>query len=158
MNDVHFEIVRLLLTDARMPFSTIAKKLKVSTDTISRTYKNLINDGIIQRSSITVDLKKFGYNVGVLILLNIDSGFDSNDIFEELTKIQNLFVIAKTVGDSDFTLHAFARDFKDFKECLNKIGEIKGIKEIEYLIFPRTDLNMPYKRYYNRALLGIFEK
>ncbi len=52
--------LKYLETDARMPFSTIGKKLKKSQQQISYTVSSMINKGILQKFYTLIDYAKLG--------------------------------------------------------------------------------------------------
>jgi DNA-binding Lrp family transcriptional regulator len=47
MDQLDIEIIEILQRDARIPFSKMAKNLKVGIDTILRRYNKLLKTGII---------------------------------------------------------------------------------------------------------------
>lgn len=158
MSDIDFELIQCLLKDARMPFSSIAKKIGVSTDTVIRRYRKLEKEGVIQRSSIIVDVKKCGYKIWSDIYIEIMPGTNPDEVFERLIKIRNLFTVAKTVGNKDIVIFAPVLDVNDLAATIQEIGNIKEIKTIDVCVRPIMFSEVPVRRYYQTALLGTLEK
>jgi len=55
-------ILNILRSNARTPFLSIAKKLKVSESTVRNRVSNLENQGIIKKYSTIVEPSKIGYD------------------------------------------------------------------------------------------------
>ena len=74
------EIARMLSQNARVPFSTVAKKFKISTSQAIKKYRKLEENSLFLKSSITVDPKKLEYQANAMIYKKTALGKKVEDI------------------------------------------------------------------------------
>jgi Lrp/AsnC family transcriptional regulator for asnA, asnC and gidA len=154
MNRVDMKIVGLLMQDAQMPFSEIAKSIDVGVDTVIRRYANLKKEGVIHSASVIVDLKKCGYEGHAFILVNTLAGAESKKIFEEFIKITNVLTVVHTIGDYDLLLHCIYADTDDLADLERNITKVEGIQYLSILCISATDFiqTFPAIDYYSKAV------
>ena len=61
MDEIDLGILEELKEDARTSFREIAKRLKVSPDTVGNRYERLHDEGVIIGSTVVIDPSKIGY-------------------------------------------------------------------------------------------------
>ncbi|MFZ7138783.1 MAG: Lrp/AsnC family transcriptional regulator [archaeon] len=130
MDKLDFEIIKKLMDDSRTPFSKISSELGVSTDTVIRRYNNLKEMGTI-KPIIDIDIFKLGYGVRVWYMISLMHQIDVSTTVEEITKIQDIIRVVKSVGDYDLLVIAVIRDFKHMFEIGRELKKIKGVLKIE---------------------------
>src|SRR4030042_2964757 len=135
MNDVDREIIDLLRRDAKTPFSKIAKTLNLGTDTVMRRFKKLLKQGIISNPTIFLDSYLCGFEGLVDFLIKIKSGADAEGIRVQLTKLENVILTARTMGDHDLYCSVFFRNFGKMIELSEKIKKIEDIISVEPIIY-----------------------
>jgi DNA-binding Lrp family transcriptional regulator len=124
MKNLEDEILHELIVNPQIPFSSIAKKLKISQNTVKKKYEKMVKEKIILRSTITVDLLKVGYQGRARFTIRTEQ---KKETIEALKKIPNIFLIAETLGDYDLVVIAA---IKDYKNIINISNEIKSIPTI----------------------------
>ncbi len=142
MDKLDFEIIKKLIDDSRIPFSTISSELGVSTDTIIRRYNKLKETGAI-KPTINVDIFKLGYGVRVWYMISLMRQTDSTETVNEITKIQDTIRVVKAVGDYDLLVIAAVKDFRHMFDIGRELKKIKGVLKIEarqYL--PSNDIQL----------------
>ncbi|UCD13280.1 MAG: AsnC family transcriptional regulator [Thermoplasmatales archaeon] len=120
IDNVDYQILCLLARNSRIPSIEIAKKINMTSTTIINRITKLINMGIIQRYSISVDTNKLGFkpfNVN-LSLRNYDK---KNHIISYLSSIPFIWEIHKAVGGYDLELSIFTLNFEHFHELMEDI-------------------------------------
>ncbi|WP_323192490.1 AsnC family transcriptional regulator [Halostella sp. PRR32] len=70
LDETDLGILRLLVADARRPYSDIAKQVDVSPPTVSDRVERLEELGVIERFTLDIDQSKL--NDGVSVLIDID--------------------------------------------------------------------------------------
>lgn len=93
LDDIDREILRLLATDARQPYSAIADAVERSPPTVSERIDRLQELGIVRR--FTVDIDRSLLDTGTPILLDIDV---------EPTAVER---VREALADSDRVEHVF---------------------------------------------------
>ena len=63
IDDTDVAILRALQLDARTRYTEIAKQCGVSVDTIIKRYKKLKRRGLVKRTTVLLDPRKFGKEV-----------------------------------------------------------------------------------------------
>jgi DNA-binding Lrp family transcriptional regulator len=120
IDDTDYKILCLLAKNSRMPSIEIAKKINLTSTTIINRINRLINMGIIQRYSITINSNKLGFkpfNVN-LSLRNYDK---KNVIINHLSNIPFIWEIHKAVGGYDLELSVFTLNFEHFHKLMEDI-------------------------------------
>jgi Lrp/AsnC family transcriptional regulator for asnA, asnC and gidA len=131
IDDVDMQILQKLTFDGRMAFTEIGKEIGVSTNTVLKRYRKLVENGSI-KVSIQIDPKKIGYtsimDFNIAFTTHVGS---SDDIVESFAKIPDIIIITKTSGDYDLQLTAMVRDMDGSFLIQDQIARINGVKQIE---------------------------
>ncbi len=140
-----------MLKNAQQPFSNIAESLGIGTDTVIRRYNALKKEGIIQRASIIVDLKKCGFKQSVLFFIKLCPDANAKEFFEKISHFQNIIVATHTMGDSDLLVQAICSDIEDFNSTVSSIQNLTEIEYFDICIAPMQIRNFPSYAYYSKA-------
>jgi Lrp/AsnC family transcriptional regulator for asnA, asnC and gidA len=127
-------IINLMIADARIPFSNVAKKLNVTTDTISRRYKKLVKNGIIEKTSITIDLPRCGMEYMIYFFIKTLSEASIPKMFQVLANTENVTIVSKLMGEYSFFVQGVLIDLEQQDKFVRTVSEIPGVKEIEFYI------------------------
>jgi Lrp/AsnC family transcriptional regulator for asnA, asnC and gidA len=129
------QILRLLQEDARRPFLDVARKIKVSGGTIHQRIEKLKEAGIITGSTITVDYKKLGKNVTVLLGIHLKNAKDINLVIKKLNLLDEVIEAYYTTGNYALIIKILMEDIDDFHDFLvNKLQKIDEIQSTESFI------------------------
>jgi len=140
MDKTDHSIIDKLTEDARMSFRRIAKKLKISPDTVINRYTALQKDGAIRGSTIIINPKKIGYQAMAVFMIDTSPAHivatestpaDSSLILDKLIQMPNIIVATKTVGDHDLLAIGVVIDFEHLTKVRNDIARIQGVKDIQ---------------------------
>lgn len=143
MDETDRQIAKILTRNARMPFKRIAEQLDISTKSVIQRYRKL-RGNLLTSSTITVDLKKLGYNALAHVLIKSVRKSEMPRIYEQILKIPNAIVTIRLIGPYDLRAIYALKDFDDAFTLNQTIREIKGIDQADiYLIapFPEWPLN-----------------
>ena len=133
IDDLDFQILRLIATDARMLTSDIAEKLNLSATTIAKRIKKLIKLEVITGFEIDIDFSKLGYQFYGAYIKLID--YKKRDqIINYIIQNPCLFLLTESAGYADLELDFVVINLDQF------------LKIIEDLIvkFPYTIKNYDY--------------
>jgi DNA-binding Lrp family transcriptional regulator len=132
------KIIDELATDGRIPFQKIAKKFKMSTDTIARRYEKLTQNHDT-KVVIQIDPTKIGYQAfAIFNLAFIEDNLDKS--LELLAAIPDINFIIKNTGVFDCTLSLMIRDINQFTTLQEQISAMPSVTnmrvDIEKLFAP----------------------
>ncbi len=144
------------MQDAQTPFSEIAKKLGMGTDTVVRRYNRLKDEGVIHYPSVIIDIEKCGFKGNAYISISITNSADTTVMYEQLSQITNVLTVVFTLGEWDLWVHAIYSDLKDLMRLNHEIAKVDGIKDIAIVSVPVDKLSkLPTIDYYSKALSNI---
>lgn len=131
------EIAKLLTNNSRVPFKQIAEKLDVSTKNVIERY-NKLRGTLLSRSTITISLKKIGYEAFGFMFVRVENRGKMPEILEKILSIQNLIVVLENIGDYNLFIFAL-KDFNELFELKEKFDTIEGIRQLDAFV------NKPYE-------------
>jgi Lrp/AsnC family transcriptional regulator, regulator for asnA, asnC and gidA len=131
IDDIDRQILQELTFDGRMAFAKLAKQSGLSTNTVLKRYKQLVEKGAI-KVSIQIDPKKMGYTS----ILDFNIAFTthrglSDNIVDSFAKIPDIIIITKTSGDYDLQMTAMIRDIEQSFAIQDQIARVHGVTQIE---------------------------
>lgn len=130
MDELDEQIVRILEHDARQTSDVIAKKVNVSSATVRRRVKRLLDSGELLIEAYRDPLKT-GLPIIALIGLTIESNL-YDDVIRIISKLPEVTWIFSTTGRYDAMAWVMAPSNDSLYLFLkNVLNKITGIKEIE---------------------------
>lgn len=108
LDDTDLEILRLLVENARRPYSEIADKVDVSPPTVSDRIDRLESLDVIQRFTLDVDRKRLDDGISVLLELDTEAGA-SDDVADQLAD-SNVVEHVYATADGTVVAHATVPD------------------------------------------------
>ncbi|HLN89402.1 MAG TPA: Lrp/AsnC family transcriptional regulator [Candidatus Binatia bacterium] len=131
VDDLDKRIVEKLNVDGRESFTSIAKDLGLSTDTVVKRYHKLRKNGAL-KVSVQINPNKIGY--ASILDFNIAftaSGALLDTVVESLAKIPDVIIITKTSGDYDLQVTAMVRDISESFAIQDQIARTCGVTKME---------------------------
>jgi len=133
LDETDQQIIEKISVNGRASFRKIANDLKISTDTVTRRYKNLKQHGVI-KTVIQINPKKLGYTAEAFIDLSYVAQQNGPHIIDILTKIPDVIKIIKTSGNFDLRLFVFVKSLEHLFKIQNKIANIENVTNIKITI------------------------
>ena len=128
------QIARILSQNARTPFIKIAKELNISTKNVIKRY-NRLRGSVLSSSTVTVNLKKLGYNALAHILIKVAKSSKTPEIYAKLLQIPNLITVMEVFGVKCNLFPIVAlRDYEDLFELKGQIGKIQDIEQLDLIL------------------------
>jgi Lrp/AsnC family transcriptional regulator for asnA, asnC and gidA len=128
-------ILQMLLRNANMAYTDIARELKVSGGTIHVRMKKMEEAGIVQGSRLIVDPGRLGFDVLAYLGIFLEKGSAYNKALEEMKKIPEIVELHYTTGMYNMFVKILCRDTRHLREVLNdKIQVIDGVERTETFI------------------------
>lgn len=131
MDKIDFLILSELVKDARMPFLEIAKKLSVSPFTVKSRYEKMVEDGIILKSVVNINLSKLGYQAKAFLFITTSPGIGKSVAIDGLKKIRNIIVVSEIIGPFDLLAIAPVTDLNSVKTLVQEVKKLPSVKRVK---------------------------
>ena len=129
LDEVDAKILRILQRDGRTPFTYIAKKCNVSTDTIIRRFNKMKKMGIISGTTILLNPKKLGYKH--IASFCIDANYPYiNDVINFIRKIPEVLICVPSIGKCNLFSVAIFKDITRLSEVRDLIKSYPHVKNV----------------------------
>jgi DNA-binding Lrp family transcriptional regulator len=129
----------LLKKDSSTPFVDVAKRIGVSDATVHQRVRRMIEAGIINKFTISVDNNLLGYDHMAFMGINISPG-SADQIISDLLKIEEVLEMHEMHGKFDLLLKIRAKNLIQMREIVeNKICKIPHILESELMTVLKTE-------------------
>ena len=127
LEDIDFEILKILGQDGRETYHSISKRLDKSPVTIKRHVSELEEAGIIKNYGATIDYEKVGFTIVAVIELTTSKG-KMIEMEKKVAENPNVFAVYDITGTYDALILA---RFKDRSELSAMIKDIHKFPEVE---------------------------
>lgn len=132
-------ILRILQTDARTPFSEIARQIDMSSATVHDRVGRMEEAGVIEGYHAKVNTKEVGLGTSALVGLRVQQGREENAL-ERLREIDGIQEVHLTTGEWDVILRVFAEDTDALRELMfDEIAEMDGFSRSQTMVILGTD-------------------
>lgn len=121
IDDFDNMILKLIVTDSRLPTIDIAKKLNSTAITVNNRIKKLLKSGVILGFRANIDFQKIGYK-WFKVFLNLKDYNDSNPIIDYLINNYDLHSVDRSIGNIDLQLHFILKDVGQLHQIINDIS------------------------------------
>ena len=126
IDDVDKQILSILMKNANIPYTDIAKMIHVSGGTVHVRMKKLELMGIVTGANLTIDYTKLGYDISAFLGIYLHQSSQYDVVAEELKKIPEVVAAHYTTGIYSIFAKIICRDTAHLKEVLHdKIQKIE---------------------------------
>ncbi len=142
IDNVDLKILNILMEDAKIPYTEVAKRVFVSGGTVHVRMKKLEEMGIVTGTTLKMDYSKLGFDVtcfmGIYLLKS--SLYDS--VVNNLKKIPEIVKVHYTTGNYNIFIKIHCKDTRHLKDVLHdKIQKVEGIERTETFISLEESMN-----------------
>src|SRR6476659_4094474 len=139
INEINLKIINILKKDSSTPFVDVAKRICVSDATVHQRVRRMIEAGIINKFTISVDNNLLGYDHMAFMGINISPG-SADQIISDLLKIEEVLEMHEMHGKFDLLLKIRAKNLIQMREIVeNKICKIPHILESELMTVKKRE-------------------
>jgi Lrp/AsnC family transcriptional regulator for asnA, asnC and gidA len=143
LDETDREILRILQTDARTPFSEIARRIDMSSATVHDRVGRMEDAGVIKGYHAHVDPREVGFGTSALVGLRVQQGREE-DALERLRDIEGVQEVHLTTGEWDVMLRVYAPDTDALRELMfDNIAEMEGFSRSQTMVILGTDFEDP---------------
>jgi Lrp/AsnC family transcriptional regulator for asnA, asnC and gidA len=138
------QILSILMQDAKMPYTDIAKKLFVSGGTVHVRMRKLEQMGVVQEANLKVNYSLLGYDISAFIGIYLDKSSMYNEVITNLKNIPEVVAAHYTTGNYAIFARVVCKDTQHLREVLSvKIQSIPGIQRTETFISLEESIDRP---------------
>ena len=138
------QIIALLMLDAMMPYTEIAKKLIVSPGTIHVRMNKLTDAGVVKGATVNVDIAKLGLDLTAYLGVYLEKGSVYKKVINQLKEIHEVVEAHYTTGAYSIFLKVICRNTEHLREVLNDmIQTVKGVQRTETFISLEESIRRP---------------
>ena len=139
LDEVDKKIVSALLENGRLPAKKLASKIDVHPNTLLQRLKKLEKNGVIRKYAAYVDFGKLGYDLHVIILMEVSRGQAGEvDQMKDLLKIKEIEALYATTGIYDLVAVCRVKNREHLLDIIQRMGKnpiiTKSVTQI--VLFP----------------------
>jgi len=124
-----------LIKGGRKSFADLARKCRMTRQSIFSRVKSLKRKGIIKSFTVDLNQRKLGLNIKAYILVSADP---SEELREKASKILIKFPqfsqIHRLFGRFDFLIEVFVKNINELSDIIGKIHSLEMINRTETMI------------------------
>jgi len=138
------QILSILMKDAKIPYTDIAKKLFVSGGTVHVRMRKLEQLGVVKEANLNIDHAKLGYDIVAFLGIYLDKSSMYDEVIEKLKRIPEIVAAHYTTGNYAIFAKIICQDTKHLRHVLaEEVQSIKGIQRTETFISLEESINRP---------------
>lgn len=135
LDNLDTQILSILMNNASIPYTEIAKKLIVSGGTIHVRMKKMEELGIIRGSNLIINPQKIGFDITAFLGIYLEKGSQYNNAVEQLKRVKEVVELHYCTGTYSMFAKIICRDTTHLRQVLNEdIQAVKGIQRTETII------------------------
>lgn len=131
MDDLDYNILSVLLKDAALSFVEIAKRVNTTPYTARRRYEKLCKEGVIQKSIVSINLAKIGYQGKAFLLITVAPNANKAETIAYLKNVKNIIVTTEIIGPYDLLAIAPITDLKSIQTLIAEAKKAPFLQRIE---------------------------
>jgi len=140
LDDTDRRILEILQTDARTPFSEIARQIDMSSATVHDRVNRMKDEGVITGYHASVDPKQLGYGISAMVGLRVKQGREQ-DTLDRLSAIDGVQEVHLTTGEWDVMARVYAEDADALRELMfERVTQMDGFDRSQTMVILGTHL------------------
>ena len=143
LDKIDVTIIDTLKKDARTSFREIARKLKVSPDTIVNRYERLRKENVIVDSTVVMNPAKIGYSFIARFGIHVKPAY-SSQVLNNVIKIPSVIIASKMVDHCDLIAISVIKNFQHLCKLRDSILEMPYVEDVRVGMWIETMELCPY--------------
>ena len=126
MDQIDLDIISILQSDGRKPFTDIAKELDVSEGTVRNRVARLLDERVLQIIGM-VDPYRLGFDAPAVISVSVQPPM-LEKVANKIAKFPEVSYLIMVSGEFDLFVEVYCRDREHFVEFLNqRLQQVPGV-------------------------------
>lgn len=138
LDDTDFRIINALVTNGRLPYSSIAADVGLSPHAVADRVRRLQRANVITGFTARVDLRTVGRALDAFIDLRLLSTTDPDDFERAVTKLPAVREVAFVTGRFDYHVRVACIDADDLDQTVRALRQRAGAAQTETRIVLRA--------------------
>ena len=139
LDDTDRAILRALQSDARKPFSEIAREIDMSSATVHDRVNRMEDAGVIKGYHADVDPKAVGLGTSAVVGLRIEQGREEETL-DRLAEIGGVQEVNLTTGEWDIILRVHAENTDSLRDLMfEEIADMEGFSRSQTMVVLGTE-------------------
>ncbi len=135
IDEVDRKILCLLMDNAGMAYTEVAKKVHVSVGTIHVRMKKMEGLGIIKGTQLIIDYARLGFDITAFLGIYLEKSSFYDEALSGLKLIPEIVDVNYTTGNYSMFVKLICRDTQHLRSILHdKIQKVSGIQRTETFI------------------------
>jgi len=131
LNDIDKKILEVLLEDARISYTNLAKLIGISRVAVQARINNLVTEGVIERFTAVVNPDKVGIQVSVFFNIFVEPKY-LNEVAEKLALNSVVTSLYHMTGPSTLHMHGVFKNMYEMETfLLETVYPTEGITRVE---------------------------
>ena len=141
-DSVDFRIIHELAKDARIAYSRLAEKLKVSNSLIHQRVKKLQEAGLLTDPVYQLDAERLGYQTSAYCQIMLQNARFLRPVVGELKKIPEVVECVNIAGRYAIMVKLYARNNSHLRDIIyENIQTIQGVEETNTVVSFETSFS-----------------
>ncbi len=129
LDNIDLKILRCLTKNAKVSYSEIAEKVKLSTSAVIERVKKLESNGTIMGYTAILDPQKINKDVFAIMTVAIENPKYNGGFIETVTANPHVTECLYIAGEYDYFLKVVTDSTKTLENVLNSIKSIPGVSK-----------------------------
>lgn len=129
MDSLDKRTIEALCISGRESYHKLAKRLGVTTSTITHRVSALEEAGVLKGFRAVVDIEKLGYEFMAIILIYSESS-DGDSALKSLAESDKVVGAFEVVGECALIVWVACHDREQFSDLMKKMVGIPGVKRV----------------------------
>ncbi|MEO0628538.1 MAG: Lrp/AsnC ligand binding domain-containing protein [Bacteroidota bacterium] len=142
LDPIDRRILHELTKDARIAYTKLAKKLRVSNTLVHQRIKKMKTAGILDKAVYQLDAWKLGYQTSAYTQIMLKEAKHHRSVEEQLAKIPEIVECVNIAGRYALLVKIYAKDNRNLRDIVyEKILSIEGVEGTNTTIAFETAFN-----------------
>jgi Lrp/AsnC family transcriptional regulator for asnA, asnC and gidA len=142
IDNIDKKILAILMENASIPYTDIAKKVHVSGGTVHVRMKKLADLGIVKGAQLKIDYARLGYDITAFLGIYLERSSFYDEAVKGLEEIPEIVDVHYTTGNYSMFVKIVCKDTAHLRDVLHdKIQKVPGIQRTETFISLQESFN-----------------
>ncbi len=131
LDELDYQILNVLMIDAKRSYADIGKELDVSSGTIFVRVKKMLDHKVIKNSTANINYNILGYNTVAYLTINVDNQCSSVDVSNTLLKLCNVVEVTPVSGNFNIICKIVCPSTKYLGKYIEEhVKKIEGVTNV----------------------------
>lgn len=141
LDEIDQQILAILIENARIPYTDIAKTMNISAGTVHVRVKKMEESGLLKGTTLNLDYEDLGYNFVSYVGLFLEKNHQTQFVIERMYEIPYITTVSVVSGKYNIFCKIRAKNAKHAKEIIYQINDIQGVMRTETMISLEESFN-----------------